>query len=113
LWRQEIDGTIAQGITEEGSVMATFSVGDRVLISPEFFWAKGATGTISTPPSEVTTLSGPWRDDLTRQERSALGEATVYWVWFDEPQRDADWDGPYRGGCIHENAMTLIRRISN
>jgi hypothetical protein len=93
--------------------MATFSVGDRVLISPEFFWAKGAAGTISTPPPEVTTLSGPWDDDLTRQERSALGAATVYWVWFDEPQRDADGDGPYRGGCIHENAMTLIPRISN
>jgi hypothetical protein len=61
---------------EQGSVMATFSVGDRVLISPEFFWAKRAAGTISTPPPEVTTLSGPWDDDLTRQERGALGEAT-------------------------------------
>jgi hypothetical protein len=110
LW-QVIDVTIAQGI-REGSVMAAFSAGDRVLISPEFFWAKGAIGTISTPPSEVTTLSGPWDDDLTRQEHSALGEATVYWVWFDEPQRAADGGGPYRGGCIHENAMTLIPRIS-
>lgn len=93
--------------------MAEFSVGDRLLISPNFFSARGATGTISTPPPEVATLSGPWNDDLTRQELSALGEATVYWVWFDEPQRDADGDGPYRGGCIHENAMTLIARVSN
>ncbi len=93
--------------------MATFSAGDRVLISPEFFWAKGATGTISTPPPEVMTLSGPWDDDLTRQEHSALGQVTVYWVWFDEPQRDADGDGPYRGGCIHDSATTLIPRISN
>jgi hypothetical protein len=94
--------------------MATkFSVGDRVLISPDFFWAKGATGTIACPPPEVTALSGTWNGGLTRQEHSALGEATVYWVWFDEPQRDADGDGPYSGGSIQENAMTLIARISN
>ena len=77
--------------------------------SPDFFWAKGATGTVSTPPPEVTTPSGPWDNDLTRHGRSALGEASVYWVWFDEPQRDADGHGPYRGGCIHQNAMTLHR----
>jgi hypothetical protein len=93
--------------------MAKFSVGDRIFISPNFFWAKGAAGTISTPPPEVTTVSGPWKNNLTRQEHSALGEATVYWVWFDEPQRDAEGDGPYRGGCIHENAITLMAKISN
>src|ERR1700757_2204102 len=88
-------------------VAKRFSVGNRVLISPDFFWAKGATGTISEPPPEVTFVSGPWDQGLTRTEHSALGEATVYWVWFDEPQRDADGDGPYRGGSIHENALTL------
>ncbi len=62
--------------------MPAFRAGDRVLISPDFFWAKGATGTVSAPPSEVATLSGPWDNDLTRQEESALGEATVYWVWL-------------------------------
>jgi hypothetical protein len=93
--------------------MAAFSVGDRVYILPDFHWAKGATGTISAPPPEVTALSGPWDRNLTRQEQSALGEATVYWVWFDEPQRDADGDGPYHGGCIPESAMTLIARIAN
>ncbi len=91
-----------------------FLAGDRVHISPEFFWAKGATGTISNPPPQVTSLSGIWDNgNLTHQEHSALGEATVYWVWFDEPQRDADGDGPYRGGCIWESALTLISRTSN
>ncbi len=90
-----------------------FSAGDRVVVSLDFFWAKGATGTISEPPPEVTMLSGPWEGGLTHIERSALGEAIVYWVWFDEPQRDADGDGPYRGGCIHENSLTLIARIAN
>ena len=88
--------------------MAKFSSGDRVLISNSFFWAKGAKGTISAPPPEVISISGPWENGITRQERSALGEATVYWVWFDEPQLDADGDGPYRGGSIHEDAMTRI-----
>jgi hypothetical protein len=45
---------------------------------------------------------------LTRQEKSAVGEATVYWVWFDEPQYDAGGDGPYRGGQIQADAMNLI-----
>jgi hypothetical protein len=94
-------------------VPTKFVPGDRVLISPDFYWAKGATGTIAMPPEEVTALSGPWNDGLTRMERSALGEAIVYWVLFDEPQRDADGDGPFRGGSIHESAMTLIARISN
>ena len=92
----------------DGERTPAFRVGDRVSISPDFFWAKGATGTVSTPPLEVATLSGPWDNDLTRQEESALvGEATVYWVWFDEPQHDADGEGPYRGGCIHANALTV------
>jgi len=59
-------------------------------------------------------LSGPWDNEgLTRQERSALGENTVYWVWFDVPQRDADGDGPYRGGSIWAAALKLIGRTSN
>jgi hypothetical protein len=90
-----------------------FKAGDRVIVADDFFWAKGATGTISRPPKEVTMLSGPWDDNLTRIERSALGEAKVYWVWFDEPQRDADGDGPYKGGQIWESALTLLSKVSN
>jgi hypothetical protein len=83
-----------------------FSVGDRVRVADDFFWAKGATGTIRAPPEEVTALSGKWDGDLTRQSVSALGTNTVYWIWFDEPQLDADGDGPYRGGSIWESALT-------
>jgi hypothetical protein len=88
--------------------MLRFAANDRIRISSDFFWAKGASGTVSEPPPEVVSLSGPWTDDLTRQEKSALGEATVYWVWFDEPQFDADGEGPYRGGSIDADALTLI-----
>lgn len=91
----------------------SFFAGDRVCVSDDFFWAKGATGTISPPPKEVTSISGPWDEGLTRQSRSALGTNTTYWVWFDEPQHDADGDGPYRGGQIWESALTLLSRKSN
>lgn len=71
------------------------------MISNDFFWAQGAVGVIAKAPPEVTGLSGPWDNDgLTRQEQSSLGEHAVYWVWFNEPQTDADGDGPYRSGAI-------------
>ena len=90
-----------------------FAAGDRVEISDEFFWAKGATGTVSLPPDEVTAISGPWSGGLTEQEDSALGTNTVYWVWFDEPQHDADGDGPYSGGCIWQSALTRLSKQAN
>ncbi len=89
--------------------MMAFLAGDRVNVSADFFWARGAVGTIAKAPSEITMLSGPWDNGgLTRQEQSSLGENTVYWVWFDEPQADADGDGPYRGGQIWASALSLI-----
>ena len=88
--------------------VARFSAGDRVLVSQDFYWAKGATGTICEPLAEVVTLSGPWDNGLTRIEHSALGENIVYWVLFDEPQLDADGDGPYAAGSIHEKALSLV-----
>jgi hypothetical protein len=94
--------------------LTLFSGGDRVRVSEDFFWAKGATGTISSPPDDVTKLSGVWDDGgLTRQEVSALGTHTVYWVWFDEPQFDADGDGPYKGGQVWASALSLVTERPN
>lgn len=90
-----------------------FFVGDRVRVSAEFFWAKGANGTISEPPDAVTAISGPWDGNLTREETSALGSHKVYWVWFDEPQFDADGGGPYSGGQIWETALTILNANVN
>jgi hypothetical protein len=74
-----------------------------------FFWAKGATGTIGRPLSEITALSSEWDNDgLTRIERSALGENLVYFVYFDQPQFDADGDGPYKGGSIWASALSPL-----
>ncbi len=84
-----------------------FRAGDRVIVSDSFFWAKGATGIVSHPPGEVTSISGGWSGGVYREETSALGTNTVYWVWFDEPQLDPDGAGPYRAGSIWENALPL------
>lgn len=94
-------------------MQAKFLAGDRVRVADNFFWAAGATGTISAPPDAVTAISGQWDEGLTRQEVSALGTNTVYWVWFDEPHRDADGDGPYKGGQIWESALTLLTTRPN
>jgi hypothetical protein len=80
-----------------------------VRVSNGFFWARGASGRVSMPPAEVTAISGMWDGELTQEETSALGTNIVYWVWFDEPQYDADGGGPYRGGSIWEGALTNIR----
>jgi len=60
-------------------VKRRFSAGDRVRVAGDFFWARGATGTVSAPPDAVTTISGPWDEGLARREVSALGTNTVYW----------------------------------
>jgi hypothetical protein len=85
-----------------------FVAGDRVQVSDDFFWAKAAKGTISSPPDAVTCISGSCDGGLTQQENSALGTNKVYWIWFDEPQYDADGDGPYRGGSIWESALARL-----
>jgi hypothetical protein len=93
-------------------VNKVFSLGDRVVIAEDFYWAKGTLGTVSDPPPEVISISGPW-NGLTRSQTTALDRETVYWVWFDEPQRDADGDRPYRGGSIDVNALSLLPKKSN
>jgi hypothetical protein len=98
----------AQQIEEIRARFAKLSPGDRVSVAEDFFWACGAIGTISAPPEAVVAISGSWDENLTRQEKSALGTNTVYWVWFDEPQFDADGDGPYKGGQIWATALTRL-----
>lgn len=84
-----------------------FSDGTRVVVSSSYYWAKGATGTVSKPPSQVTAISGPW-SGLTRETNTGKGPRIVYWVWFDEPQLDEYGLGPFRGGAIDAMALTAV-----
>ena len=86
-----------------------FAVNDRVRVSLEHHWARGASATICAPSASVASLAGGWTG-LTRIVESLRGPLTFYWVRFDEPQRDADGDGPYSEAEIEASALDLISK---
>jgi hypothetical protein len=95
--------------------MNTYKPGDRVIISANYNWARGATGTIDNPPDFARQLvedDGPWKG-YRRFVQGVEGLIEIYWVWFDEPQLDPDGDGPYRGSEIEADAIELLGHISN
>ena len=83
-----------------------FLIGDRVEVSMNYHWAKGQLATIAEPPTPVVDMvdgwQGPWRI-----VEGVKGPLKFYWVEFDEPQRDADGDGPYFGAEIDSEYLTL------
>jgi hypothetical protein len=83
-----------------------FADGDRVQVSPSHHWAQGVYGTISEPPAAVVRLSEGWHG-VYRVVQTTTGVNPYYWVTFDEPQRDAEGDGPYEGGEIPADALSL------
>lgn len=87
-----------------------FIEGERVRISWKYSWAKNALGTISLPPGfaqDLVKSEAPWIG-LTRIVKGRCGPIVFYWVWFDEPQRDADCDGPYRGAEIEADMLNKL-----
>ena len=81
-----------------------FSIGDRVMISDSYHWAKGCAGTIKEPPAAVKSLDEEW-NGYQKTVSSIKGKFTAYWVEFDEPQIDADGDGPYAAAEIHSEFL--------
>jgi hypothetical protein len=67
--------------------------GQRVHISTEYHWAKGVPGTVVPHPSPTSPLPNP--APHVRTVPSLHGPLHLLWVVFDEPQIDADGDGPY------------------
>ena len=87
-----------------------YSVGDRARISLQYHWAKGAKGTIQAPPESVQDLGAdqdPWEGNC-RFVKGRKGFIKFYWVEFDEPQIDADGDGPYSAGEIEADVLVPI-----
>jgi len=76
-----------------------FVTGDRVRISEQYHWARGATGTIAMPPEAVVSMGNGWQGPW-RIVEALRGPLRFYWVEFDKPQRDTDGDGPYFGAEI-------------
>lgn len=88
-----------------------FEIGDKVRISDEYHWARGATGSVEPPPESAKALAAdggePW-DGWHRFVIGVQGGIEFFWVVFDEPQIDADGDGPYQGGEIHADMMERV-----
>lgn len=63
-------------------------------VADDYHWARGATGVIVSPPDEVARIAAGW-DGARRMVRAEAGAIPFVWVEFDEPQFDADGDGPY------------------
>jgi hypothetical protein len=78
-----------------------FSQGSRIKISEDCFWAKGASGTITIPPTRVQQIAGNWNGVL-RIVDTPKGTKNFYWVQFDERQVDPDGDGPFLGAEFHD-----------
>ena len=85
-----------------------FVIGDRVQISEQYHWAQGVTGRIAKPPQAVTMMVEGWHG-VWRIVEAVKGPLRFYWVEFDEPQRDADGDGPYFGAEIDSAFLSLER----
>jgi hypothetical protein len=87
-----------------------FKLGDRVRISKKHHWAQNALGTISEPPEFAKQLANDrtsWKG-WHRYVQGIKGRIEFYWVDFDNPQFDADGDGPYIGGEIRGDAIERL-----
>jgi hypothetical protein len=86
-----------------------YNLGDRVRISKKYHWAKGALGTIAMPPEFAQRMVAdhePWQGHY-RFVQGVRERFKFYYVIFDEPQIDADGDGPYSAGEIDAKALRL------
>ena len=73
----------------------------------KYHWAQGALGTIGMPPKfaqELVEDYAHW-DGWHRFVQGVYGPVEFYWVDFDQPQMDADGDGPYKGGEIESKMI--------
>jgi hypothetical protein len=85
-----------------------FAPNTRVEVAQDYYWAKGATGTIVMPPDHIVGLSPGWTGHKRWDPLFPGGGRSTYWVRFDEAQRDQDGDGPYSEGEIDARALRAV-----
>jgi hypothetical protein len=90
--------------------MTNLKVGDRVHVKGHWNWPNDCVGVVSEPPAMVRPLAGkhPWHGHL-RSVPGRTGMIPFVWIMFDERQMDGDGDGPYRGGEVELEFVTLCR----
>jgi hypothetical protein len=79
-----------------------------VEVAQDYYWAKGAIGTIVMPPDYIVDMALGWTGHRRWDELFPGGGRNTYWVNFDEPQRDHDGDGPYLAGEIDALALRTV-----
>lgn len=83
------------------------AAGDRVRVSLDHGWARGATGVVKEPPAAVARFGAPW-DGLRRYEERPSGRVMFYWIRFDEPQKDTRGDGPHKAAEIDSRYLDRV-----
>lgn len=73
--------------------------GERVNISLDHGWARGATGVVAKPPEAVARYGPPW-EGVRRYEGSGPARRIFYWIRFDEPQTEPGTGGRVEAGEI-------------
>lgn len=89
-------------MVQEWSAVARFKEGDRVRARQD---EEHGPGPWPSEPTGVLTTDGV-------EIESPMGSQRFYWMTFDEPQRDADGDGPYRSSQVNEIYLEPVPPVS-
>ena len=90
-------------------VVEIFKSGDKVrLCGAGQGFRIGTTGTIDFPP-KVDILTSDFGENYFRKVQTPKGEAIFVWVVFDQPQIDADGDGPYAETEINIDYLEIVK----
>ena len=84
-----------------------FSIGRKVRISSECSFSEGIVGVVAYSP-KVSPLAEDFGSNYFRKVQTLKGKKFFVWVVFDEPQFDADGDGPYSEAEINIDNLEVI-----
>jgi len=89
--------------------MMNLRPGDRVHVKSHWNWPRNCSGVVAPPPPIAHGIAGehPWHGHI-RTVPGRKGPISSVWIVFDEPQKDGDDDGPYRGGEVELEFVTRV-----